>query len=83
MKIFRRLLRIARISLLAILALYATAALVLAEQFKPVVTHYSSGEVVLVEGATHDGICYNGEAMAAVGNWLARNGFAVANLSAR
>lgn len=55
----------------------------LADQFKPVVTKYSAGEVVLVEGATHDGICYNGEAMAAAGNWLAKNGFTEANLSSR
>ena len=83
MKIFRRLLRIARTSLLAILALYAVAALVLADQFKPVVTKYSAGQVILIEGETHDGICYNDEAMAAAGNWLARNGFTETKLSAR
>jgi alpha-beta hydrolase superfamily lysophospholipase len=55
----------------------------LADQFKPVVTKYSAGEVILVAGATHDGVCYNAEAMAAAGNWLAKSGFAEANLSAR
>jgi hypothetical protein len=116
MRIFKRLLRITRAALLAILAVYAGTALVLvnladpkfkpatssrttpatSEMFKPVfanesdkftmrdiVTKNGAGEVVLIEGATHDGICYNGEAMAAAGNWLAKNGFAKANLSAR
>jgi alpha-beta hydrolase superfamily lysophospholipase len=55
----------------------------LADQFRPVVTKYSAGEVILVDGATHDGICYNGEAMAAAGNWLAKNGLAATRLSAR
>jgi hypothetical protein len=64
MKIFKRLLRITRIALLAILALCA-------------------GEVVLVEGATHDGIYFNGQALAAAGNWLAKSGFTETKLSVR
>ncbi len=54
-----------------------------ADQFKPVVTKYGAGEVILVNGATHDGICYNGEAMAAAGKWLARNGFVETRLGLR
>jgi hypothetical protein len=60
MKIFKRLLRITRIALLVILALYTGAALVLVNlsdsEFKPA-----------IERATHDKICYNHEAVAAAG----------------
>ncbi|HEX7530003.1 MAG TPA: alpha/beta fold hydrolase [Pyrinomonadaceae bacterium] len=32
----------------------------LADQFQPVVAKYSAGQVILIEGETHNGICYNG-----------------------
>ena len=40
------------------------------EQYGPVVTAHSDGEVVLVDGETHDGILRNEEAMEAVREWL-------------
>jgi len=43
------------------------------EQFEPAVKGYSTGKVVLVEGATHNGIRHETLAMQAVSHWLNTN----------
>ena len=48
------------------------------DQYEPVITAHSDGEVVLVDGETHDGILRNQEAMEAVREWLATAELAIA-----
>ncbi len=40
-----------------------------ANAFKPAITNYSKGAVIIINGATHEGIRHNQEAMMAVKNW--------------
>lgn len=41
-----------------------------ANEFEPAIKSYSAGKVVLIEGATHNGIRHNIEAMKAVKKWV-------------
>ncbi len=47
-----------------------------AEQFPPTVTAHSDGEVLIIDGETHDGIYNNPAALAAAQTWMQANGFA-------
>ena len=51
------------------------------EQYEPVVTAHSDGEVVLVDGETHNSILHSEEAMEAFREWLATVALAVAAAS--
>lgn len=86
MKIFRRLLRITRIILLAVLAVYATAALLLNLSdpgFKSAAgASAKAGTARIFKGELHHGTYYNAQATAA-GNRLVTNGVTEASLDAR
>ena len=41
-----------------------------ASEFKPAVTGYSNGKVIIIKGATHDSIIYNKKAMKFVEEWM-------------
>lgn len=42
----------------------------IANEFEPAIKSYNTGKVVLIEGATHNGIRHNMEAMKAVKQWI-------------
>jgi len=46
-----------------------------ASAFKPAVTQYSTGEVVLIEGSTHNGVRHSPMAMDAVKSWVKKCNF--------
>jgi pimeloyl-ACP methyl ester carboxylesterase len=46
-----------------------------AEQFPPTVAAHSAGEVLIIDGETHDGIYNNPAALAAAQAWMDRHGF--------
>lgn len=49
----------------------------LAGQFEPAVKQYSAGRVVVLEGESHNSICYSATAVAAAKNWLEKSGLSV------
>lgn len=44
-----------------------------ASEYKPAITGYSAGEVVIIDGSTHNGIRHSSRAMETVKNWLKSN----------
>lgn len=46
-----------------------------ASEFKPAITQYSTGEIVLIEGSTHNGVRHSSTAMDAVKSWVKKCSF--------